>query len=198
VAVELIAVDRAEPADHPVRRGVGDEVVDVAAAALSGDHERSVLDERVRVDEVGDVLPRRAPADRPALGDGARTGVVEPDAMALVDLGEVRASGGRVVGRLARRGVDRCRSFDRSQVRQHVARHHRDPDVDEELVEPPRLGRGHLVVHLHRLDEEHDLTRLHDRTLGDLDRDDRALQGTADRGHLVTTRAPDGSTPPFA
>jgi hypothetical protein len=107
-------------------------------------------------------------------------------------------AGDRDVGRLARRGVGGFRSFDRGQVGQHVARHHGDPDVDEQLVQPPRLRCGDFVVHLHRLDEEHDLTGVHDRSLGDLDRDDRALQRATDRGHLVTTRAGAGSTRPFA
>ena len=50
-------VDAADPADQAVGGGAGDQVLDVAAAALGGDGQRGELDEAVGVTEVGDVLP---------------------------------------------------------------------------------------------------------------------------------------------
>ena len=62
-------VDRADAADEPVGRCALDQLLERAPAALRGDDERRVLDEAALVDEVGDVLPRRA---LPASRDGAR------------------------------------------------------------------------------------------------------------------------------
>ena len=50
-----------------------------------------MLDERARVAEVVDVLPGRALAGAAALGDGVGAGLVERDAVALEDLGQVGA-----------------------------------------------------------------------------------------------------------
>ena len=69
-----VAVDRADAADQAVGGRVGDQVVEVAAAALGGDDERAVLDERAVVDEVGDVLARRAPAAARGAGRRRRGG----------------------------------------------------------------------------------------------------------------------------
>ncbi len=67
LVAEEVAVDARGARHQPVGRGARDQVVEVAAVALGGDGEPSVLDERVRVDEVVDVLPggaavRRVPA----------------------------------------------------------------------------------------------------------------------------------------
>ena len=57
VVAEEVAVDARRARHQPVARGAGDQVGKVAAVALGGDREASVLDERIRVDEIGDVLP---------------------------------------------------------------------------------------------------------------------------------------------
>ena len=77
------------PDDQPVGRRPGDQVVDRPAAALRGDDQRAVLDERPRVAEVLDVLPRRALPGRPAAGHHVRPGRVEPDGVAVEHLTEV-------------------------------------------------------------------------------------------------------------
>ena len=76
---EQLAVDGADAADQAVGRACGDEVLELATAALGGDDERAVLDERALVDEVGDVLPRRAPCPAPATRHGVGAGFVEAD-----------------------------------------------------------------------------------------------------------------------
>ena len=59
---EEVAVDAGGAADQAVGGGAGDQVVELAAAALGGDRVAAVLDEGAGVDQVGEVLARRAPA----------------------------------------------------------------------------------------------------------------------------------------
>ena len=92
---EQLAVDGPDATDQPVGRGVGDQVVELAPAALGGDDERPVLDERPVVDEVGDVLAGGAPATGATPGDGLRSCRVQADAVALLGLGEVGTLHGR-------------------------------------------------------------------------------------------------------
>ena len=67
---EQLAVDPGGAADQPVGGGALDQLLELAAAALGGDREAAVLDEAAGVDEVGDVLARRAAAGRVAPLDG--------------------------------------------------------------------------------------------------------------------------------
>ena len=89
VPLEQIAVDRADPADHPVGRSALDQLVDRTPPALSRDHQRAVLDERAFVDEVGDVLACGAPTDRPASFDRLGTSCIETHRVTGVHLLEV-------------------------------------------------------------------------------------------------------------
>src|SRR3546814_10242888 len=54
------AADRADAGDEAVRGRALDEVLQLAAATLGGDHERAVLHEAAGVDEVVDVLAGRS------------------------------------------------------------------------------------------------------------------------------------------
>ena len=67
-------VDRAHAADDAVGRGALDELLERAATALRGHDQRPVLDERSLVDEIGDVLPRRAASRVVTPRDGVRAG----------------------------------------------------------------------------------------------------------------------------
>jgi hypothetical protein len=53
---------RAVPPSRPVGGGAGDQVVELAAAALGGDRVAPILDEGAGIDEVGEVLPGGSPA----------------------------------------------------------------------------------------------------------------------------------------
>jgi hypothetical protein len=77
LGAEEQAVDAADAGDHAVGRGVGDQVLQAAAARLRGNRERAVFDEAAFVAQVGDVLARGAPALGVALGHGVRAGGVE-------------------------------------------------------------------------------------------------------------------------
>ncbi len=95
VGTEAIAVDAADAGHQAVGRGVGDEVLDAAAAALRRDDERAVLDVGAVVDEVGDVLACGALPGPAPLGDGVGAAMVRADLVALDGLGEV---GSDVIG----------------------------------------------------------------------------------------------------
>src|SRR5438477_650407 len=60
VGPEQRAVDPADAGDQPVGRSLLDQVLDRAARALAGDREGAPFDERAGIDQVVEVLPRRA------------------------------------------------------------------------------------------------------------------------------------------
>ena len=74
LVAEKVAVDAGRARDESVGRGARDQVGQLASKALSGDSETPVFDERARVDQILDVLPRGASvACVPAVdGVGAR------------------------------------------------------------------------------------------------------------------------------
>jgi hypothetical protein len=91
VLAEELGVDRGGAADEPVGRRPRDQVLDLAAPALGGDREAPVLDEAARVDQVGDVLPRRPAAAGVAALDGVGAGGVLGQRPAREQLGQVVA-----------------------------------------------------------------------------------------------------------
>ena len=191
---ELVAVDRADAPDETVGRRVGDEVVEAAAAALAGDHDRPVLHEGALVDEVGDVLAGRAAMAGPALGHGVRASLVAPDAVPLERLGQVGPQPGRChrVGSADNDVIVSGNSTagtrgDGLEAHEEVARHHGRADGDRDLGDLAGGVGGHVVVHLHRLDERQDGARPHDVADGDLQRHDRALQRAADLLHVSSS-----------
>jgi len=88
---EEVAVDTGRAGEQAVGRGAGDQVVDLAPAALGGDREAPVLDEGAGVDELVEVLPGRAPTGRVAALEGVGTGLVAGEGAPRQHLGEVRA-----------------------------------------------------------------------------------------------------------
>ena len=103
--IEAAAVDAADPRDDPVRRRALDQVVEFAAAALRGDHKRSVFNEGARIAEVGDILTRRALAGLAPPRDRVGPGLIEPDRVTFPHLGKIRPDvievGSRSLGRSA-------------------------------------------------------------------------------------------------
>ena len=80
---------RGGAADQAVGRGAGDQLLELAAAALGGDREAPVLDEAARVDEVGDVLAGGAAAARVAPVDRVGPRRVLGQGAPAKDLGQV-------------------------------------------------------------------------------------------------------------
>ena len=69
----------ARPGDQAVGRGVGDQILFRAPAALRGNGQRAVLDEAAGIDQVGDVLPGGAATSLVPLGDRCFAALVESE-----------------------------------------------------------------------------------------------------------------------
>ena len=82
---------RAVPRDQPVGGGLRDQVLELTPAALGGDREAAVLDQRAGIDEVGDVLASGAAAGGMASLDRFAARLVAGQRLALAQLAEVRA-----------------------------------------------------------------------------------------------------------
>ena len=95
------AVDLAHAAHEPVGGGARDQLLAWASALLGGEQQRPILHERVRVEQVGDVLARRAVAALVALRDSVGPRRVQADLVALAHRAQVRAL---AVARRCRRG----------------------------------------------------------------------------------------------
>jgi hypothetical protein len=184
---EHVSVHRADAPDHPVGRCLLDQFLDTAPPSLSGDHDRPVLDERILVDEIGDVLARGASPHLPPTRHGIARVLVEPHRVARDGLREVGADRGRV----DRRGCLDCDRLDVGGRQPHhgLARRQRLPDRHEHRVDSAALGCVDRVVHLHRLDQHQLLPRAHEIAALDVDRDDRPLHrrrhGRVARRHRV-------------
>ena len=61
LVAEQVAVDAGRARDEPVGGGARDQVGQIAAKSLGGDREPPVLDERARIDQILDILPRGSP-----------------------------------------------------------------------------------------------------------------------------------------
>ncbi len=178
VTFEQITVDGADAPDHAVSGGALDELVEASPPPLSCDHQRSVLDERTLVDQVGDVLARRAPTDRAAAFDRLRASRVETDRMARLNLRQI-GSNRRWIGR---RGSRRGFAYDHTRCHDEQRRpgRHRRAHDDQHLGNGAVARRLDGVMHLHRLDQ-HQLLAGHDGLAGrHVDGDDRALHRSVD------------------
>ena len=98
------------PADEPVGRSVGDQIIERTAPALGCDHERPVFDERPLVDQVGQILPSRPVAPGVASLDPVRPAVVQTNGMSVDDRPEVAADviEVHIVDRHRLVALDRC------------------------------------------------------------------------------------------
>ena len=88
---EELAVDPGRAGDQAVGGGAGDQVLDLASPSLGGDRETAVLDEGARIDQVGEVLARRASAAGVAALDRVAARLVTGLRLPAQHLGEVRA-----------------------------------------------------------------------------------------------------------
>lgn len=88
---EPVGADGGQAGDQTVGRGVGDQVLLGAPAALRGDGQGAVFDEAAGVDEVVDVLPGSAPALPVPFGDGVRAPLVQGPGVPLDHLVQVGA-----------------------------------------------------------------------------------------------------------
>ena len=190
------AVDRRGAQDQAVGRGAGDEVVERAAAALRRDGQRAVLGEAARVGQVGDVLPGRSAPGGVAPRGHLGPSLVQPDPVPLPHLRQVGpdvvqrdVAGLRLLG-----GV----GPGLGQHDQDVSGRHRGAHRRGHLAHQARGLRPHLVLHLHRLDDQQ-LVAGGDRVAGrHRDRDHGPGQRRAHRGRrrrAALRRRPSGGSP---
>ena len=177
-----LPVDGAHAPDEPVGRRAFDQLLQRSAPALRRDHQGRVLHEAAGIQEVGDVLARRALAGRAPAGDRVGASTVEPDVVTPEHLGEVGANAFQVD-----RGVrDRLfpgRALARLHEQQRVAGHHGVAHRDRHTPHHAGGVGGDHVLHLHRLEHEELLADTHEVTLGHVDRHDGSLHRRRDRLH---------------
>jgi hypothetical protein len=142
-----------------------DQVVELAAGALGGDRKAAVLGEAARIDQVGDVLAGAAKAGGVAAVDRARAGLVGGRSAALERLGEVGAD--RVgIGVVGLGEADGGAVGGKLNPKQDLPLAHLVADPNGEIAHDAGRRRADLVVHLHRLDDEHRRVGPHARALG--------------------------------
>ena len=186
LVVKQRAVDAADAGDQAVGRRVCDQVVERTALPLGGNDQRAVLDKRVRVAQVGDILAAGALAGLAPAGDRLGTGGVKPDRVSFNDLGQVGADVGK---------IDRClfldggridlTLFDKNQgvaLIDRIALSHRDTPHNA-----AQLGLDD-VLHLHGFEDEQLPAGVDRLALVDIEADDCALHG---RCHRTTAGQPD-------
>ena len=183
LVVEQIAVDRADAGDQPVGRRPLAQPLDGATRALRGDDERAEFHERAVIKDVVDVLARRALAGLAPARDRVRAVLVEDVGAPLVELLQVGADVVEIelLGLLDRAALH-LGLFDedeREALAYHVAGGHGDTAHDAAAV------GGDDVFHLHRLDHGELLALAHLVALGDVDREDRALDRGRDADRTV-------------
>src|SRR5204863_7647394 len=93
------AFDLAPATPQPVGRRARDQLLAGAPPLLGGEEQGAVLHERSLVDEVGQVLARRAPALLVATRNRLRACCVQADGMSLANRAQVRSHPRRLAAR---------------------------------------------------------------------------------------------------
>lgn len=86
---EPIRADSGHAGDQPVGRGVGDQVLLGASAALRGNRQGTVFDEAAGIDQIGDVLSCGAPTLLVPFGHRGFPALIQGEPMTLPDQVEV-------------------------------------------------------------------------------------------------------------
>ena len=173
--VEQLAVDRADPGDQAVRRGVPAQFLHVVAPVLACNDQRPVLLERPGVHELVDVLAGHPVTAGVAFLHRLGPVLVQGVGVAFVQLLQVGTDVVRIELLRRRRAPAAHRRLldedDRVALAHHVAGRHGDPAHDAVAV------GGNDVLHLHRLDHRHLLTLPDLVVHRHIHRDDGALHG---------------------
>ena len=181
--VEQVAVDVAHAGDDAVARRVLAQLIQRVALMLPRHDQRPVFVERARIDQPLDVFARHLVAGLAPAGDGLGAVLVQRQRVALDVLAQIVADVIEV--ELLRRGHRAARNLglldedDRKAFAHHVARMHGDAAHDA------RVRRCDDMLHLHRFHHGHLLALPHLVTLGDVDRDDGALNRRSDADRAV-------------
>jgi len=189
---ERLAVDAADARDHAVGGRVADQVIELAPAALRREREGAVFNEAAVIAQVGDVLARRAQAEAVSLGDGIGSTGIGEQRLARLQLAQVGAQ--QVRWRLRRCAIAGVRGRrGRAQRRQHRSGLDDITDAVAQRFDHTVARRMHLVLHLHRLDDDDEGAASHAGARLDVDGNDAAgerrddLQGR--HGEFLSPRA---------
>ena len=193
-AAEQVAVDRADAADQPVGRRVGDQVVERRGAG-AGRRSRAGRTRRTSPSSTRSATFSRAvrrPPRRRRLATASGRASSSPTRWRSSDLGEVGAhragapstapatSAGRVAVLVRRRPAPGATSTSPGITAV--------PTSTSTSPTRPASGGDDLVVHLHRLDEDQHRAGADHVAGRDLDRHDRALQRAADLLHGASSQ----------
>jgi len=143
-------VDGGDATHQAVSGGVGNEILETASLALCCDGKRAKLAKRTGIDEVGDVLARRALAALMAAGNSLGAGGVGGQMSALLVGGKVAALGG-ICRRVVRVIHDHGSGCDAQEC---LALFHRVTHGNEKFGNDPVDSCADGVFHLHRFDRE--------------------------------------------
>ena len=149
---ELRGIDGAQARHQTIGRALVDQLGLGEAAALRGQCQAAVLQEAAFVQDITDVLARRAVALGVAPGHGLGAASIGQQRMALDHLGQVGADvvgAWRVVMHSPRTGI----AFEGLQRQQGLAFGHDGAGFGQQRQHAAGLRRGDLELHLHGFDD---------------------------------------------
>jgi hypothetical protein len=152
LVIEEMAVYTPDARDQPVRRSSVDQIVEVAPRPLGRDDQRSVLLETARIAEIGDVLAGRPPSRSVSPFRRIRPSRIEGVRHTFSKLGQFRPNGDRGDCGGGRRGG--CVNDSLFQQDQETVCLHGVTRSDDDLPNRSRPHRNHLMLHLHRFENE--------------------------------------------
>ena len=143
-------IHRADPADQAVGGGVAHQIVEGPAPSLRRDRQRAIFDEAARIEQVVDILARRALVGAPPPLHGCRPVLVEAQRMACAHLGKIVAYQVQVERRSVGRDILVTISWlDRDE---HRALVDHSPGLGHDRAHDAAVCRHNGMLHLQRLD----------------------------------------------
>ena len=169
------------PATNPSAGRILDQILDGAAAALRGDHQRAILDEGAGVAQVVNILARSALMGLAAPSNCLGPRIIEAERMPFLNFFQV-------VAYVIEIDFLRLRSLRDAHIslfdeRERMPLEHRIAFVHSDRPYDPADLRVDDVLHLHRFHNEKLLAAMNAVALGHIERNDSALhrRGNCDR-----------------
>ncbi len=150
---EHCAVDSAHARHHAIGWCIALEIVEAAAALLGRDCETTVLRERARIAQVGDVLARRSPALGMPLRDSLRTGLIQRQGDAIQRARKVGPDE-IWIGFRSRNALRLC-VIGRHEPQQHLPLVNEITGFRAARRDAARLRQHDAMLHLHGLEDQH-------------------------------------------
>ena len=177
LVVEPVAVDASRSADESVCRGALDQLFDAATPALGGDGEPAVLGNALRIAQVVDVLAGRPPPLGVSTFHHVWPAGIGQQATTDEELGQIGADVVEVdLLDRHRQPVHGLPFLDHGQ---RVTHRHQTPEGHTEVLQGAAHRRAHHMLHLHRLEHDHDRPGSQGITWCEREQNHGALQ----RGH---------------